>query len=136
MPQPDPFDPDSLRGPGIDPAALQPRPARRPPRHKPGEPFLKGPIPWPWLTTAARLPGKALHVALVLWREAGCRKSRTVRFCLSHGDDLGVSEQAARRALRGMERAGLVSLLRKPGRGLEVTLLDLAGEQRDDGGRE
>jgi hypothetical protein len=40
-----------------------------------------------------------------------------------------VSEQAARRALQVMEREGLVSVLRKPGRGLEVTLLDVAREE-------
>jgi hypothetical protein len=34
---------------------------RRPPRHRRGERFLKGPIPWPWISAAAALPGKALH---------------------------------------------------------------------------
>jgi hypothetical protein len=125
MPHADPFDPDNLRGPELDPTSVRPRPAMRPPWHRPGEGFLKGPIPWPWLATAARLPGKALQVALLLWRQAGCRKSRTVPFCLSHGEGLGVSEQAARRGLQAMEGAGLVSVVRKPGRGLEVTLLDL-----------
>jgi hypothetical protein len=38
---------------------------------------------------------------------------------------LGVSECAARRALRSLVAAGLVSVLRKPGHGLEVTLLDV-----------
>jgi hypothetical protein len=41
---------------------------------------------------------------------------------------LGVKEAAARRALRSLEAAGLVTILRKPGRGLEVTLLEAPGE--------
>jgi hypothetical protein len=76
------------------------------------------------LEAAARLPGQALALSLCLWREVGRRKTRTVRLCLGRVG-LGVSEQAARRALRELERARLVSVLRKPGRGLEVTLLDL-----------
>jgi hypothetical protein len=39
-----------------------------------------------------------------------------------------VGEQAARRALRSLEDAGLVTVLRKPGRGLEVTLLEAPRE--------
>jgi hypothetical protein len=33
--------------------------------------FLKGPVPMPWLATAARLPGKALAVGIALWRLGG-----------------------------------------------------------------
>jgi hypothetical protein len=127
----DPFDPDCLRLEGsvlsgANPAL--PRPAK-PPRHRPGEWFLRGPVPWPWLEVAARLPGKALALSLCLWREAGRQGGRrTVGLCLPHAG-LGISEQAARRALRALQAAGLVSVLRKPGCGLEVTLLDAAKEE-------
>jgi hypothetical protein len=87
--------------------------------------WVKGPIPWPWLAMAARLPGKALHVAVLLWREAGCRKSRTVAFCLSRAGELEVRQDSARRALRHLAAAGLVRVRPRPGRCLEVTLLDL-----------
>ena len=41
--------------------------------------FLKGPIPLDWLSTAAKLRGKApLAVALAIWFEAGRRKSNEV----------------------------------------------------------
>src|SRR5215831_13441617 len=99
MQQLDSFDPAALRAPEGGPPAPSQRPSKRPPRHQPGEPFLKGPVPWPWLTTAARLPGKALHVAVLLWREAGCRDSRAVAFCLSRVGELGVRQDSARRAL-------------------------------------
>jgi DNA-binding GntR family transcriptional regulator len=42
---------------------------------------------------------------------------------------MGLSEDTTRRALHRLEAAGLVSIVRKPGRGLEVTILDTpAGE--------
>jgi hypothetical protein len=122
MQQPVPFDLEALRMPGADLEMLRRRPSKKPPRHRPGEGFLKGPIPWPWLVLAARLPGRALPVALLLWREAGCRRRRTVPFCLSRGLKLGVTVGSARRALRRLEAAGLVRVRRLPGRGLEVTL--------------
>jgi hypothetical protein len=46
------------------------RPSSRPPRHQPGKPFLKGPIPWIWLEQAGRPPGKAFAAGLVLWQKA------------------------------------------------------------------
>ena len=36
----------------------------RPPRHRPGDPFIKGPIPYSWIASASRLPGAGLHVAM------------------------------------------------------------------------
>jgi hypothetical protein len=119
---PDPFDPASLALPGGAAPPAPPKPAS-PPRHRPGEWFLRGPVPWPWLEIAARLPGKALALALCLWREAGRRRRRTVPLSLTRAG-LGVNEQAARRALRSLETAGLVEVLRRPGRGLEVSLLE------------
>jgi hypothetical protein len=85
--------------------------------------FLKGPVSWSWLSRAMRLPGKSLAIGLMLWRESGCVKNRTVRFCLARAIDEGIPTTTARRAIRELERAGLVTICRKPGRGLEVTIL-------------
>jgi hypothetical protein len=120
----DPFDPDRLRLAG-DCGGPKPRPTR-PPRHRPGEKFLRGPVPWGWLDRAGRQPGKALAVALVLWKEAGCLNRRVVRLCLNGLLPMGLNKQSARRGLRNLEAAGLVEVRRRPGRGLEVTLLDVA----------
>ncbi len=122
----DPYEPDNLRWGG---AVLQAEDAaqlsKSPPRHRPGQWFLRGPVPWPWLEAAARLPGKApLAVSLCLWREAGRRHRRTVKVC-STRLALGVSEDVARRALRLLACAKLVQIDRRTGRGLEVTLLDV-----------
>jgi hypothetical protein len=65
-------------------------------------------------------------LSLILWREAGRRQQRTVKLCLVHAG-LGISAYAARRALRQLEAARLVSALRLPGRGVDVTLLDAPG---------
>jgi hypothetical protein len=123
-PSPDAFDPEALRRSELDLPSLARQPGRKPPRHRQGEKFLKGPVPWPWLERAFRLRGKALHVALLLWREAGCRRSREVPLCLAGNLPEGLNEQSARRGLRQLEVAGLVTVCRPPGRGLEVTLND------------
>lgn len=41
--------------------------------------FVKGPIPLNWVQAAANLPGKSVHVAIVLWFLAGIKKSQTVK---------------------------------------------------------
>lgn len=94
----------------------------KPPRHKPGEHFLKGPIPWRWLERAGELPGKALVVALVVWREAGCRNAATVPLNLS---GLRVPRRTAQRALRTLELSGLVAVEHRNGRPPLVTLRDV-----------
>ncbi|MFL5342051.1 MAG: hypothetical protein ACJ8F7_18050 [Gemmataceae bacterium] len=109
-----------------DLAALRTGPAKRPPRHKPGESFLKGPIPWRWIERAARLPGKALAVGLMLWKEAGCEGTHTVRFRSSQAAPFGCHADTARRGLEALQTAGLVAVRYVPGRCLEVTLLDVA----------
>jgi hypothetical protein len=67
----------------------------------------------------------------MLWREIGRQKRRTVRVCLARVG-LGISEQAARRALKALEVAGLVSVRRKAGHGLEVTLLELPQKRESE----
>ena len=112
----DPFTPDRLEAaPGHIPTGRE----NRPPRHGPGEKFLKGPIPWRWLEVAGALPGKALAVGLAVWREAGCRNERTVPLNLSN---LFIPRRTAQRALRALESAELVSVEHRDGRPPLVTL--------------
>jgi hypothetical protein len=70
------------------------------------------------------LPGKALAVGLMLWLRRGMTGRRTVTFCLTRAAADGVPTTTARRAMRELEQAGLVAVARRPGRGLEVTLLN------------
>jgi DNA-binding transcriptional ArsR family regulator len=96
------------------------------PRHRRGERFLRGPIPLRWLKEAARLPGKALAVALEVWFFAGLRGQAVVSVNLSR---LHTAEQIPRstasRGLAALEEAGLVAVERKPGRKPQVTILEV-----------
>lgn len=96
------------------------------PRHKAGERFLRGPIPWAWLVLAAKQPGKALHVAVVLWLWAGIRRSSSGPLSSFRLRALGVSRFAGYRALRSLELAGLVTVERHRGRNPIVTLLPVS----------
>src|SRR5436309_2835357 len=105
--------------PAPAPRTRRSRPPRSPlPRHQPGERFLKGPLPWTWLTLAMRQPGKALHVALAIWQHAGMANSGTIKVNLSRLD--GVTHSAASRGLNALERAGLVTVLRQKGQSPEL----------------
>jgi hypothetical protein len=98
---------------------------QRPPRHKSGQLFLKGPIPWEWLVVVLRLPRSAIAVGLLVWREAGFHRRRTVAFNLTRrARALGLHPESARRGLQALERVELVTVHRLPGCCLEVTLLD------------
>jgi hypothetical protein len=104
----------------------------RPPRQRLREPFLKGPIPWAWLDRAGQLPGKALATGLVVWRQAGLRRAKTIHLCLAQLCELGLNEDSARRGIRALERARLISVGRRPGRGLDITINDIPDALPDD----
>ena len=112
---------------------------RSAPRPQLGEPFLRGPISWPWLTVAALLPGKALQVALVVWFLAGLKRSDEVPLQTSRLAALGVSRHAAYRAVAALERARLISVSRRIGRQSLIRLLVYksanTGENRPDAGQ-
>ena len=86
--------------------------------------FLKGPIPWAWITAAAALPGQALLVGLCVWRLAGAMKSHIVSFGNSDLKPLGIDRAAKSRALQALETAGLIAVARRRGRFPTVTLPD------------
>ena len=109
-------------------AIPNPKTNTNPPRHKPGERFLKGPIPWTWLVKAAHQPGKALHVAIVLWFLVGVKKTRTVALSGSDLRGLGVGRHSTYRGLAALEQERLVSVERHPGRNPMVTILDAEAE--------
>ena len=129
----DPFDVERLRATSESMPVKTPTASTRPPRHKGNEPFLAGPIPWNWLIQAGRLPGCALLVGIVLWREVAMKRKGTVKFCLSHLSDFEKSPDAARRGLRELEAAKLVSVKHYPGKCLDVTILDVPADEPEIG---
>jgi hypothetical protein len=87
------------------------------------DPFLKGPIPIPWLLKAASLGKCALKVGLILWYMDGMRGGRTFR--MGRGDIgrlLGVSRLTVWRGIKRLEKGGLIFVLREPGRKFVVTM--------------
>jgi hypothetical protein len=86
-----------------------------------------------WLYRAGALPGQALAVGVVLWHEAGCRKSRTVPFRISKCRKFRIHEDTARRGLQVLEKAGLIAIRRLPGRCSEVTILEATTDSSKPG---
>ncbi len=78
--------------------------------------YLKGPVSWQWLSKAASLPGKALHLALALCVMSGIRRSKEVTVPTKLLQEMGIERHSAYRALEQLEEAGLVSLDRQRGR--------------------
>ena len=87
--------------------------------------FLKGPTPWNWLSAAARLPGRALHVALSIRFWTGIKKTDRIAVPISGLSELGLSRHAGYRALQVLEGAGLVSVVRHRGRKPWVTIIEI-----------
>jgi hypothetical protein len=98
------------------------RPQLRPQRSRAIERFLKGPIPLAWVSMAAGLPGKALHVGIAIWFRSGLERSPDVILSLSRLAEFGTDRHAGRRGLAALENAGLVSVVRHRGRAPRVRL--------------
>lgn len=126
----DALDLDRLRLSDSDLQALVKR--KRPPRHRRGQHFLRGPIPWSWIEVALPLAGRAWHVGTILWYLAGIKKSRTVKLEYGVARAVGLDRYVVRRGLANLEHAGLVQVERKPGRCPVVTILD--GKRRSEHG--
>jgi DNA-binding transcriptional ArsR family regulator len=72
--------------------------------------FIKGPITVVWLIQAAKLGRTPLLLGLVLWYLVGLRKANTVLLSNITCREWGIEPDAKRRALKKLEKAGLVSV--------------------------
>lgn len=109
----------------------KPKTGTQRPRRKRSEWFLKGPIPGEWLGRAAKLPGRALHVALAVWHLRDLKNRNVVKLTWRVLDRFGGTPDAGARGLAALERAGLVSVVRHRGRSPLVTIEGLTA--RGDG---
>jgi hypothetical protein len=123
----DVWDLDRLRLPAGSIGDLTGR--RRPPRHRPGDPFIKGPIPHAWIATACRLPGAGLAVAMSLWFLCDRFQSENRWGLDAIAVGLRVSVRSARRGLHAAELAGLLTVVQKPGCKVAVSILNLPGPE-------
>ncbi len=95
------------------------------PRHG-NERFFYGALPHSILRLVSSLPGKALATYLAIWDR--CKlEGRGIPVTLPNAfalDPWGVDRHAKGRALRTLERAGLITVERSLGRAPRITLLD------------
>ncbi len=110
----------SAYGSPLNPTNIQAAIGLRIPR---GQKFVRGPIPWSWLTATAQLSPSSASVGLVLWLLRGCTNSPVVKFSYNRAKELGLKRQSVYRAFDLMEAAGLVSVVRNPGKSPVVTIL-------------
>ena len=85
--------------------------------------FIAGPIPVSWMCHASKLGVKTLLVGLALWHIKGLRKSNTFIVSNLMLRDWGIQADAKSRALRKLERAGLIRVEQQGKRSPQVTLL-------------
>ena len=123
----DPYSPDSLRltPEQVEAAAKAPRRRKPPSERKPRRVFAGDfvpALPLAWANKADCLPGKALHVALAVWRQAALKKSMTTSLPNGTLAGYGMKERAKRAALLALEGAGLIRVEWKPGCNPIVTI--------------
>lgn len=84
--------------------------------------FIRGPIPMAWLERAAKLPGKAISVALLLWFRDGMSVGEPIKLTPALLKRFEIGRKAGYRAIAALEVAGLVIVERHRGRCPKITL--------------
>ena len=91
--------------------------------------FIRGPIPLPWITQAAYLPGKALHIALAIWYVHGLTNQTTFKLSPKATKQFDIARWSLYRGLDQLEQAGLIKSERKRGQAPMITLItELTGD--------
>lgn len=85
--------------------------------------FIAGPIDVPWVVQASRLGVKALLVGLALWHLKKLRQADAFTVSNLMLQEWGVQPDAKSRALRALEKAGLITVERRGKRSPRVALI-------------
>ncbi len=88
-----------------------------------GDLFIKGPIPMAWLSCAAKLPGKAIQVALALFWLAGMTPKDKIKMTQQALNLFNVSNDAYHDSLPRLETAGLIKVWRAIGQRAQVKII-------------
>jgi DNA-binding transcriptional ArsR family regulator len=96
------------------------------------EKFIAGPIDVPWVVQASRLGVKALLVGLALWHLKRLRQAETFTVSNLMLQEWGVQPDAKSRALRALEKAGLIRVERRCKRSPRVALIVTAPVREPD----
>lgn len=91
-------------------------------RRRKGRPFIKGPVDLEWIQGAASAGGKALEVALEIWRLRGLKCADCFKINLSRLQGWGVTRSSGSRAIKVLEAKGLISTVKRPGNCIEISL--------------
>jgi hypothetical protein len=80
-----------------------------------------------WIERAARLPGRAWHLACALWFEASCSRQATVRLPANTRRRFGLTARPTlQRALEVLQKARLIRIADRPGRKPLITILPVS----------
>jgi hypothetical protein len=85
--------------------------------------FIAGPVDVSWVCQASQLGVKALLVGLALWHLKGLRRSNSFELSNLMVREWDVQPDAKSRALRKLEKAGLITIERRGKRSPQVTLI-------------
>ncbi len=85
--------------------------------------FIAGPVDVSWVCQASRLGVKPLLVGLALWHLKGLRRSNSFTVSNLMVEEWKIRPDAKRRALRKLEKAGLITVERRGKRSPRVTLV-------------
>ena len=85
--------------------------------------FIAGPIDVSWVVQASRLGVKALLVGLALWHLKRLRQADTFIVSNLMLQEWGIQPDAKNRALRKLEKAGLIRIKRQGKRSPQVSLV-------------
>lgn len=83
--------------------------------YTPTSPFLKGPIPMDWLSSAAKLSGKTLSLGIAIWWLHGMSNGCPFKLTKTALTMLNLSKDTVRDGLKKLEVAGLIKVSRSPG---------------------
>jgi hypothetical protein len=87
--------------------------------------FVRGPIPLAWLDPVLSMHSRTpLALAVALWFQSGLERSNTVRLTHKLRQRFRLPARSIPRALKDMETAGLVRVVRQPGRCHMVEILE------------
>jgi hypothetical protein len=86
--------------------------------------FIKGPIYLDWISPAAQLAGKAINVALAIHWLHGMNQGKPFKITQSALTKFNLSNDAYLDGLRKLEKAKLVSVLRKPGQRALIMVIE------------
>ena len=109
---------------------------KRQPRKRLAGWFVKGPIPGEWISHAAKLPGKSLHIALAIQYSRGISGEPVVLTNDVAGRFGVFRRQTVYKALRNLAAAGLIQVDRANGRCPRVVVVECHAQVAATAGRE